>query len=166
MNTITINQIGCLVVRGITILLALQVLSGLGMVFNMLTMPAEGGFNKWLMIAPVCVNAGLAAFMWVKAPWLAARMTPDYSSTPAPFTIGNIQIVMLVAVGFLLLAQAIAPFVSTVAHIVSVLMAGDRLRSWDVLASLLLLALALSLIFTPKGLTKIITFARTTGGEK
>lgn len=167
MNNITINQIGCLLVRGIALFLALQMLSALGLIINVFTTPEQEGVNKGLIVFPYGMLAVLAILIWRKAPWFADRMVPESTSVQAPFTIENIQIVLLITLGFWLLAyKTFGDLLLLMSHIILFFSGQEHLKIWEIIEAILLLGLTLSLIFTPQGIVRIIKYARTTGGEK
>ncbi len=167
MSTITIDQIGCLIVRGISLLLAFTVLSSAAVVVQISTNPApsDDGISKILFLFPYIMNSLLAILTWVFAPQLAKKMLPATSESTAPFTLQNILIVMLVAVGFMLLQDAVKHTLSMVVHIANVINGIQSIRVDDILSALIMLGIALSLIFKPQGIARMIKYARTAGGE-
>lgn len=168
MNTITIDQIGCLIVRGISLLLAFSVLSSAAAVVQIVMAPAGSDIAgaKWLFLSSHIINALLAILTWVWAPQLSRKMLPATGESVVPFTLQNMLIVMLVAVGFLLLQDAVKYTVSMVAHIAEVITGPQKLKVADTVSTLVVLAIALSLIFKPQGIARMIKYARAAGGEK
>lgn len=163
MNSITIHQIGCLVIRAVSILMIVRVLPSIFMAGSLL-----GSGDKhviFLMSSSIAILV-LGVALWVVSPWLSRKMVAEKSSIESPITADGIQAALLICAGFLVLSESINSFIVTGHHVVRALKEQSEFPLTSVLTSGLRMALCLSLIFTPQGIVRIIKCARTTGGEK
>lgn len=166
MNSITIHQLGCLLLRVLALLLTLQVLPSLVSALGMVIFAGQGLVPVLQMAFPLMLMLFLNVLLWVMAPWLAGKMVTQSASIQAPFSIENLQIVFFVLLGFMFLAESIRPLTTATFHVASVLTEGKSFHGTTIVEAILYLSLALWLILGSKGITRLIKYMRTTGGEK
>ncbi len=167
MNTITINQIGCLLVRGISLFLAVEMFAALGFVANALMSAEADMVTKIISVFPYTAFGMISILLWIKAPWISTRMIQEETEVLVPFTFDNIQIALLVTVGFLVfLTRGLESAFLVLQHIISVLQGQDTFAIWQVTQSLLIFGMSLFLIFSPRGIVNIIRYTRVAGTKK
>ncbi|MFN3826644.1 MAG: hypothetical protein ACK4NR_03360 [Micavibrio sp.] len=168
MNNITIHQIGCLAVRAIVLLFAMGFLAQLSLILSGVFSPDGSLYQKFLIVLSFVAHCAFIYFVWIRAPWVASKMLSgsQSESVSIPFSVENIQIVMLVAVGFLILERAMGPFVSVVWDFFFN-PASYGIPSLDrILSPSISLVISLLLILSPKGIVRIIQYVRTVEGSK
>ncbi len=157
MNTITIQQIGGILVRAIALLLFLYMSSAVGAVIYALLQDTESTLVKVLSILPYALLLLFSILLWFKAPYIANRMVCDTASTPAPFTIENLQIVLLATLGVLLfIAKAFPAMLMLMAELSS--LESELQKILKMLGAFFYLGASLLLIFKPQVIARLTKY--------